>query len=52
LKITTKQLDELVAQIFEELDNWERNDQPYSVDQILSIRRLLRRELGKWTVPA
>lgn len=47
------QLDELVAAIFEDLDGWQRDFQtPFSADEILSIRRVVKREISKWEVKA
>jgi hypothetical protein len=46
---TEKQIDELVAVIFEDLDRWERDFvAPFSADEILSIRRVVKAEIKKW----
>jgi inhibitor of KinA sporulation pathway (predicted exonuclease) len=48
MKITEKQVDELVAKVFEDLNRWDTNHSPYTADEILGVRRVVSVELLKW----
>ena len=52
MKVTGKQIDELVAEIFSEIKTWGGSEEaPFSPDEVLGVRSVVSAELAKWPEP-